>query len=294
MAADGRVDLGTEEPPGRGPKAQRREVRPGDLHALAVDRPLSVGDVDGERAVGGQVGEDRLCPLEIAEHRIAEDLVAPAGAVAAGRPRLGSRGLEVDEPFRRGDRQRTQQHLAEDGEDRRVRSNAEGQRQDRHARHDRRPEQHAGTRVGRWSSSVPAPPRTVPRGRGCGSTRGPRGSRGPAVAALPAGRRAHAALRSRARRAAVIRRLARGRRDCGRGAFANGPATHRALARKAWFDGPVTPMVASTSPRLPCIYGTIPLGKQGRRAAGSRSRSRAGRRSAAPRRPRRSRSPWVG
>ena len=144
MAADRLVDLRTEQPPQRRHEAQRREVRAGDLHALDdVEAPPPPGSAEHEAAVRRDVREDRLLPLQVAEHRVAEHLVAFAGPVAEVRAGLRPRRFQVDQALRLDDRQRTQQQLAIEGEDRRVGPDAERQRQNRDARDDRRLDEHA-------------------------------------------------------------------------------------------------------------------------------------------------------
>ena len=145
MPPDGLVDLRTEQPTDGGRETQGGEVGAGDLHPLNAEGPPPVRHVGAEAAVRNDVGEDRLVPPEVAEHRVAEDHAAPARPVATARARsaLGSGGFEVDQPFGLDDRQRTQHELAVKGEDRRVGPDAEGQRHDRHARDDRGLEEHS-------------------------------------------------------------------------------------------------------------------------------------------------------
>ena len=144
MPPDRRVDFRTEQAPQRRHEVQRREVRAGDLHALddVGGAPL-VGDAGAEAAVRHDVREDGLLPLQITEHQVAEHFVAAALARATGRAGLRPRRLEIHQAFRLGDRHRTQQELAVEGEDRGVRPDAEGQRHDRHARDDRGLDEHA-------------------------------------------------------------------------------------------------------------------------------------------------------
>jgi hypothetical protein len=54
---------------------------------------------------------------------------------------IWARGGQVDQAARVGHRQRTQQNLVEQRENRPVCANAEAKRQNRHGRHERRPEQ---------------------------------------------------------------------------------------------------------------------------------------------------------
>ena len=144
VPADRIVDFRTEQAPQRGHEAQRREVRAGDLHALDdVDGAPLVGDAGAEAAVRHEVREHGLLPLQVTEHRVAEHLVAAALARATVRAGLRSRGLEIHEALGLDDRQRAQQELAVQREDRGVRPDAEGQRQDRHARDHRGLDEHA-------------------------------------------------------------------------------------------------------------------------------------------------------
>ena len=91
----------------------------------------------------GDAGEAGLRLLEVPEHRVAEDLVASARLAARIRARLGSRRLEVDQLLGVRHRQRAQQHLVEQRENRRIRANSKRQRQDRDQRDERRLEQGA-------------------------------------------------------------------------------------------------------------------------------------------------------
>ena len=84
LPADRLVDFRTEQSSDRRYKAQRREVRPGDLHPLDLDGLPLIRDVGAETKVRDEIDEDRLLSLEVTEHRVAEDLVAPARPVAAG------------------------------------------------------------------------------------------------------------------------------------------------------------------------------------------------------------------
>ena len=143
MAADRLVDLGAEQAAGGRPQAQRREVRPRDLHAPGGDGPAPVGHVGVEAPVRRERGEDGLSALEVAEHREAEQVVASAGVAAAAGSRLRSRALEVDQAIGLRDGQGPQEELAVEGEDRRVGPDAEGQRHDRHAGDERGLEQRA-------------------------------------------------------------------------------------------------------------------------------------------------------
>ena len=144
MPARRLVDFRTEQSPQRRHETQRREVRAGDLHALDdVEGAPFMNDAGAEAAVRRDAREHGLLPLQVAEHRVAEHLVAAALARATGRAGLRPRGLEIHEPLRLEDRQRTQQELAVEGEDRGVRPDAQSQRHDRHGRDDRGLDEHA-------------------------------------------------------------------------------------------------------------------------------------------------------
>ena len=144
MPADRVVDFRTEQPPQRRHEVQRREIRAGDLHALGdVEGAPLIGNAGGKATVRHDAREHGLFPLQITEHRVAEQLVATALAGATDQAGLGARGLEIHQPFRLDDRQRTQQELAVEREDRGVRPDAEGQRSDRHAHDHRGLDEHA-------------------------------------------------------------------------------------------------------------------------------------------------------
>ena len=143
MAAERLVGLRAEQAAGGRPQAQGREVRARDLRPADADTPVPVRHVGQEALVRRERGEDGLPALEVAEHRIAEHVVASAGVVAAAGPRLRSRALEVDQAFGLGDRQGAQEELAVQREDRRVGPDAERQRHDGHARDERSLEEHA-------------------------------------------------------------------------------------------------------------------------------------------------------
>ena len=82
MTADVAVVVVVEQPAERRLQAEHRKVRPGHEQALPLQRLTLVRKVRAEPDVRGDAGEDRLGPLEIAEHRIAEDLVAIARLAA--------------------------------------------------------------------------------------------------------------------------------------------------------------------------------------------------------------------
>ena len=67
--------------------------------------------------------------LEVAEHRVAEDLVAAALVVAGLRARFRPGIGQVDQLIRRRHRQPAQQHLVEQRKNGGVRPNAQRQRQ---------------------------------------------------------------------------------------------------------------------------------------------------------------------
>ena len=104
------------------PEVASRDERPFPAHRLAA-----VGEVGAEPDVRGQTGKRRLLPFEVAEHRVAEDLVAPAGLAARLRPRLRAGRRQVDQPRRFLDRQRPQEELLEEREDRGIGPDAQGE-----------------------------------------------------------------------------------------------------------------------------------------------------------------------
>ena len=142
--ADRLVDFRTEQSSQRRHGTQGREVRAGHLHALDLaEGSAPIRDARAEAAVRDEVREERLLPLQVTEHRVAEYLVAPARPVATGQAGLRPRRLEIHQALRLDDRQRTQQKLAVEGEDRRVGPDAESQRHDRDAGDDRGLDEHA-------------------------------------------------------------------------------------------------------------------------------------------------------
>jgi hypothetical protein len=90
------------------------------------------GQVRPEEDVGGDVREHGVRLLQIAEHQVAEDMLAVAGLVARVGSRFGTRGREIHELLRGRHRERPQQHLVEQREDRGVCADAQRERQDRH------------------------------------------------------------------------------------------------------------------------------------------------------------------
>ena len=129
LADDAVVALAEHAAEGR-LNAQQREVTPRDEHARTRQRLPLVGQIRAEDPVGGNPGEHRLHLLEIAEHRVAEDLVALARLVARVASGLGPRRREVHQLVGRLDRQRPQQHLVEQREDGGRRPDPERQRDD--------------------------------------------------------------------------------------------------------------------------------------------------------------------
>ena len=91
----------------------------------------------------GEAGEAGLRPFEVAKHRVAEDLVAAARLAARLRAGLRPGRRQVHQLFGVRHRQRPQQHLVEQRENRRIRANSERQRQDRDQGDERRLEQGA-------------------------------------------------------------------------------------------------------------------------------------------------------
>ena len=81
----------------------------------------------------GEAGEYRLGPLEVPEHRVAEDFVAVPGLATPLRAGLWARSREVDELVRLRHREGAQQDLVEQREDGGVGADAERERDDRDA-----------------------------------------------------------------------------------------------------------------------------------------------------------------
>ena len=156
-AADGEIVIDIEQTAERRLDTENRKVRARDVHALGVDGRLAGHrDVDAEAAMRGETGKRRVGLFEVAEHRIAQHLVAVAGLIARVRAGLRPGRSEIDEARRVGDRQRPAKHLIEEREDRRVRANAECERQhgdDRHEwRLEQRPERELEILHGRWTA----------------------------------------------------------------------------------------------------------------------------------------------
>ena len=143
VSPGGAIVLFGEEPPDRGLDSEHAEVAPRDLHPRRAVGLAAVGKVGAEGTMRREAGEHALLALEVAEHRVAEDILGTARVVAGVRAGLGPRCAQIDQ--RRGLRngQRTKQHLVEHREDGGVRSNAEGERHDRDARDQRRVEEGA-------------------------------------------------------------------------------------------------------------------------------------------------------
>ncbi len=82
-------------------EAQRRKVTPRDEDAVAVDRGLSLdGEVGAHQDMARDPCENCLFPLEIPEHRVAENLIAVAGLIAGVASGFRRRRAEVDEAIR--------------------------------------------------------------------------------------------------------------------------------------------------------------------------------------------------
>ena len=114
----------------RGLHPEHREVGAGDEHAVTVERLPVVREVGAEQPMR----RDRrhgLPALEVAEHRVAEDGFAVPRVVARVRARLGSGRQQAHQPLGLRHGQRSKQQLVEQREDRRVRADAERQRDDR-------------------------------------------------------------------------------------------------------------------------------------------------------------------
>jgi hypothetical protein len=143
VSANGLVVFRRQQSAERGVQAEHRKVAARHEQAVARKRRALVAKAGAEVPVGGDAGERGLHALEIAEHRVAENLVAAAGLAAGIGPRLRPRRAEVHQLVRARDRKRPQKHLVEERENRRIGADPEGQREDRDRGHERRFEQGA-------------------------------------------------------------------------------------------------------------------------------------------------------
>ena len=131
VAADRLVVVRRQQAAERRAHAEDREVRARDENAPSVDRSLSCHrDVHAEQEMGGDPAERRVRALQVAEHRIAEHFLAVPRHVAGGLAVVRSRRGELDEPVGMRHRQRLEEHLVEERIDRRIRADAERQRED--------------------------------------------------------------------------------------------------------------------------------------------------------------------
>ncbi len=106
---------------------EHREIAARHQHSRSAERLSLIGEVRAEDPMRGHAGEGRLHALEVAKHRVAEDLVAVARLIARVRAGLGTGRREVDQPIRLGHRQRLEEDLVETGKDRGVRADTERQ-----------------------------------------------------------------------------------------------------------------------------------------------------------------------
>jgi len=131
MSAGRLVVVGREQAPtageGPGPEEAARDHDAVRRLGLAV-----VGEIGAEPTVRGDAGEAGLQALEVAEHRVAEHLLAVAGLLARRGAGLGPGRAQVHQLAGRRHRQGPQQHLVEQREDGRIGANTQGQRQDGH------------------------------------------------------------------------------------------------------------------------------------------------------------------
>ena len=144
--AGGRVVAGPNQAAERGLQAEDREVAARHHQAFVVEGLAVVREVRGEQTMGGKTSEHRLGPLQIPEHRVADDVVAVvagAGLIARLRARLWTRSEQVDQPVRFGHRKRPEEQLIEQGKDCGVGPDSERERRDRDARDERGLEEHA-------------------------------------------------------------------------------------------------------------------------------------------------------
>ena len=143
MPAGVPIVVGIQQPAERRLEAEHRKVRAGHEQPVAASGLRLIGQVGAEPDVQCDAGEDRLLLLEIAEHRVAEHrFTVPGLAAGIGTlPRSGRR--QVDQLTRPLHRERTQQCLIEQREDRGVRADAKGKREDGDDRDERRLEETA-------------------------------------------------------------------------------------------------------------------------------------------------------
>ena len=134
VPADRRVVARLQEPAQGRLDAEHREVAARHQHAAAVEGLPLVREVGAERHVRRHAREDRLVFLQVAEHQVAEHLIAVTRLVARLRPGLGTRRAQVDQPLRRLDGQGAHEHLVEERVNGGVGPDAEGERHDRHRR----------------------------------------------------------------------------------------------------------------------------------------------------------------
>ncbi len=127
-----------EQTPQRRLHAQDREVGPRDEHPRRVQRVALEGQVGAEQPVRRDAGERQVRLLQVAEHRVAEDLVAVARLVARLGAGLRPRRPQVDEPIGILHRQLLEQDLVEQREDGGVRPDPERERQHGHGGDERR------------------------------------------------------------------------------------------------------------------------------------------------------------
>ena len=110
--------------------AQHGEVSARDQQSIAVHRLTAVRQVHAERPVRGDTGEHGLEPLEVPDHRVAEDRLAVAGLAARLRAGLRSGRTQVDQPPGFGHWQGAQEHLVEEREDGGIRPDPQGEGDD--------------------------------------------------------------------------------------------------------------------------------------------------------------------
>ena len=127
----------------RRPQTEHGKVAARHEQALALRGLVAITQIDGEVAVRGDAGEDRLEALQVPEHGIAEHRRAFTHAAAGRRsgPRPGRH--EIHQPARLGNRQGLEEQLVEQGEHRRVGADAERERQHGHRGEAWRTSQHA-------------------------------------------------------------------------------------------------------------------------------------------------------
>ena len=127
VPTDDAVVLVGEQAADRGLELQDREVASRDEHAVGSESLSFERQVGLKGSMRRDTSEGLLLRLEVPEHRVAEDVVAASSLVTRLRARLGTGCAEVHELVGPRDWERLQEHLIEQGENRRVRTDAQSE-----------------------------------------------------------------------------------------------------------------------------------------------------------------------